>query len=340
MFRRKRYRNKVMALFTILFCLCTLTLGYATLSQDLTIEGTVEAVDAFSESTLINNALAKGDLVADTVSTNTSLAYTSKYYYKGSNPNNYIIFANKCFRIVNISQNDTMKIIYDGNVSSAGDCTTITTASGLINNQYRYNALTDNLLSGVNNWFDTSEDADSLRKTFEGFINAGNVGGILLSNTNLNNMANATWYVGAVDVNSTQALATDITNERTNKGSSSLPSLSEVGTSEYSYTGKVGLLNITDYVKASTNTSCSSVYTGTTTDVYCASNNYLVKNYTMITMNPAGNSTDKIWAIKENGQITYEQPVYKAVYVRPVFYLVSGLNFAGEGTVSNPYVIV
>ena len=108
------------------------------------------------------------------------------------------------------------------------------------------------------------------------------------------------------------------------------------------WTGKVGLLNITEYVEASLNPSCTSVKTntGASSTGSCNTSNWSYKEYTQwsITPNPSGRYT--VWSMAATGTFSNGTGVTSSTYgIRPAFYLKSSIVLTGEGTSTNPYKI-
>ena len=135
--------------------------------------------------------------------------------------------------------------------------------------------------------------------------------------------------VGVVKQTSGQTLATDISQEQA-----------------YKWSGKVGLMNVTDYIKANSNTSlCGTVY----------ANNYSVGNYnTCKTTNWIFKSIgSNLWTIAPYSYLhAYDvfgvrsgvgsignYGNYDGFGAAPVFFLSSDIELSGKGTSNSPYII-
>lgn len=128
--------------------------------------------------------------------------------------------------------------------------------------------------------------------------------------------------------------------------SSSSTELNEAIQSEKATTweGKIGLLNVTDYVNASANSECTSV-NKYTIDANCYGNskynNWLYMNQNMWTITPDSQNHENQYYVKvsENGKLS-SMGVKGTAYVYPVFYLKPNLKFTeATGDKNNPYRI-
>ena len=127
------------------------------------------------------------------------------------------------------------------------------------------------------------------------------------------------------------------------------------------WTGKIGLMNITEYAEASTNSGCD-VFTnfGYNAELYyykdegassasihtpstgwpCAASNWTFKSgYHQWSLSPFSGGRSGVWAVHSAGYFDY----YNAINtrgVRPAFYLKSGISLSGTGAENNEYEIV
>lgn len=123
------------------------------------------------------------------------------------------------------------------------------------------------------------------------------------------------------------------------------------------WNGKIGLINITEYVESSTNSSCSSIYSN---DYYaitsngtnlryeiendnwpCKINNWMYVDYRQWTISPATFSVAMrdVWNVSEKGYFDMNT-AKNAFAVRPAFYLKASTSLKGEGTEANPFRLV
>lgn len=243
-------------------------------------------------------------LYADTFETglDDELPFTSKYYFRGETVNNYLLLDNNCFRIVNVAQNDMIKIMYQGS-SDEGSCDNI--SSDYLTVKWDE--------SGQNNW---------LKSTLKDYLNNW-VKEVELDKSPYI-VKDATWYIGGLRFNSNTSLTADIKNERE-------PEYDEVVT----YKGIIGLINVSDYMKSSEKL-CTS---GAANDQgACAVDNYLNSDKMLWTINKTNNSFEHVWVIG-NDSIESKLTVNDNINVKPALYLKNDLIFEGTGTAFNPYII-
>ena len=125
-------------------------------------------------------------------------------------------------------------------------------------------------------------------------------------------------------------------------------SLSNTITQEatYKWKGKVGLMNPSDYVKASTNSACDSVNAYNTSSCYnnIEAHNWIYKNIAvddncLWTLTPGVGSPGIVFDVpRGEGALGYNLPA-DAGGVAPVFYLSSDISLEGDGTSNSPYTV-
>ena len=114
---RNRRRNKQRKIIIISACsmLLLMTAGYAAMQTNLEINAKGNII---KESTG-GEALLE---MVDVVTTGDGLYKDSyeegRYMYKGSNPNNYITFNGELWRIISVENDNTIKIMRNGSVST------------------------------------------------------------------------------------------------------------------------------------------------------------------------------------------------------------------------------
>lgn len=253
------------------------------------------------------------EFIKDIVDNDNTYEYSSKYYFTGKNPNNYIVFSNKCWRIVNIAKNNSLKLIYEGEINGDNNCKGVTTnISGSI---------------GLYTW-DYRRDEDGTwneKSSLQEIMYYWQKDGVIDNQTfqlklNSELILDADWYVGEVSKNTT-TLSSVLKEER--KITSKL---------------KIGLLNSSDYLKV----SCSNK-----NDIRnnCGEENYLSKEkYHWWTINSVKDEFKRVWIVTQNGNLQ-EIPVllsheYYFSGVRLAIYLDGNIKLVGNGTEFNPYRVV
>lgn len=128
----------------------------------------------------------------------------------------------------------------------------------------------------------------------------------------------------------------------------------------YTWYGQIGLINTFEYVEASTNPTCTNVfstyyynpayyYDGAQhlteiNDWPCSNTNYAWMNnltsfYTINFQTPVSYN---VWRVASNGPVTHNRTKSASNFIkpRPAFYLKSNITLTGEGSESNPYRIM
>lgn len=249
--------------------------------------------------------------------------YIARYVYMGENPNNYVIYSNKCYRIISISNifnnldQTWLKLIYEG-PNEDGECKGALN-TGTVGSDVWGVAANNNSWLGDNAYLKKAY----LPNWFSGL------------NANENRIHDtASPFVGAVN-GTTTSVAALINDEKVNDGSTSLP----VRSMYYDASGtKVYLPTVSDFVMASLDPACFSANSAYTTDS-CANKNYLTKNYSYWTINPVSGTTGKVWIFNSNGKISESLVLATGIGVRPVIFLKGNTKFSGLGTSKNPYVV-
>ena len=122
-------------------------------------------------------------------------------------------------------------------------------------------------------------------------------------------------------------------------------------------------MNITDYVDASLNPTCTNVYSnfyynsnyyydanedGTKEqtisgyDNWPCSNrsyNWLPKSINEWSLSPNSRTRGNVWFVGSSGNFSSNGGAYNTYGVRPVFYLKSSVVLTGTGTITDPYII-
>lgn len=327
-----------------------MTVGYAAFQTNLTInaKGKIIGQKEIIPSDLKSLVTTDGDgLYLDTFETN-------RYIYRGTNPDNYIQLDNDLYRIIAIEPDNTLKIIKEENLENMVYDPGYTTSIEGVTNAY----------SNVGTRY-TSKSTDYcyMSGTFYGCNVWGNKTTMLDSNGNsitklpkkdgdsttydlpeeeayINTYLNNTYYTSL-----SEKIKNKITTHSFNVGllihqNDQTQTLSASISQEKAYTwkGKIGLINVTDYIRASTDESCVSIYASTQSSHPCKNGNF-INEKTGWTINPClfGNSANGYRVI--NG-ITTSNSIINLNEVHPVFYLSSDTKLGGSGTSDNPYTII
>lgn len=317
--RKRRNKNQIRIVVWLIVCLLLImTAGYAAFSTNLSLNAKGSIIGTFTFRNLIDKEVTTGDgLYMDPVE-------SGRYVYRGEAPENYIEFNGEMWRILAIEADGTAKVIRQGSIglipfdepyvrSDSTYCPISSSGSYGQNIDFRY---------GCNAW--VSENGS--------FVN-GSISGTLTKDASLNTYLNNDYY-NSLDFK----VQRSIQKHNFYYGGGNIYIQPGLSTQEKSkiWNGNVGLINLSDYQKA----SLSSNYCNLETD--CLNNNYIFSDVlngenTCWTLNILLNNSLIIRDLYR-GKINTSFPRNNyAVY--PVLFLRSDLLVYGKGTKAEPYRI-
>ncbi len=225
--------------------------------------------------------------------------YGSEYVYRGEDVNNYVLLNNNLWRIVKVTANNETVLVKEDKSSYLS-----------ISWDDRYNSVKGYNI-GIND-FDKSRIKDSLNEMY----NTTEEDEILFTEKIKQHMVSHAYCSGK---------RSKVQNGADNS----------VECSKTTEPLKVGLLTVSDYMRASLDNECNS-----TTSYACQNYNYLVNHnlsWWLIT-GDSENSYD-VYGVSNYGRIE-STGAYSFKNIRPVIYLDSKTMYSsGEGTEENPYVL-
>ena len=354
--RRKEKKQKKIIITLSIFLILFLTVGYAAFQSNITLKAKGNIKEKIiSISDLIKTVVTSGDglYVDDTE--------TGRYIYKGATPNNYIKLDSDIYRIISIESDGTLKVIKNSNIGwIVLDPSYITNIPGVTDKNStegtRYTTvLTDycyqnpeyeSKYTGCNVWGSRTTTLDSSGNNITQM--PSQIGKTLYDlpekEAYLNTYLNYTWF-NTLSTDVQRKIVTHIFNVGVVNYSTSL---NETITQESSYKwkGKVGLMNASDYIKASTNSTCTSAY-AYMQDSNCYNNS---ETHNWIFAGPV--NKQYAWTITPSN-VNYSANIIVATTggigqnssqndrgISPVFFLSSNVNLKGRGTINNPYKII
>ena len=306
-----------------------------------------------------------------------SKADSSRLVYRGADPDNKLYLKedgvnDTLYRIVSYESDGTIKVVRDEKLSTdmSWDAIDARTPDGT-NNTY---CLTPG--SGCNVWGTQSDvlyNGASLGSNFHYKYYIGPSESSLTSGPagTVNDIATLNDYLNNGSWTPKTTLNQYIDNHSFNVGGPYYSKDYELGSkgfqkekeeeSLYTWTGKIGLLNITEYAEASTNSSCGSVYSNyyynypnfyyigngesektqhppANNDYPCKLSNWTFKSYRQPSLTSFTGNQYGIWVFTENGYFS-GNAVRTSFGVRPAFYLKSTVRLSGSGTTADPYYI-
>ena len=258
-------------------------------------------------------------LYKDTVETglDSSLPFSSNYYFSGKTVNNNINFGGKTYNILNIAVNNDLKIIAEISGEKIG-----------WENKQIYNSTI------YNNWINTFAQERHL-------YNSSDSRNYIFTEGEWNHLDNATFYAGRFERNTNDTLANTINLERT--------STYRLGGESAAFQSFVAFPNVSDYLKA-----CN--YLDTIYNIRSSQlNQSKFKDYNWLgsgeeqwTINSKRDDSsisaeDDFWIFNKT-IIGYEMLSwgYNSIpqrQYRPVFYLKNNTILSGTGTSSDPFTV-
>jgi len=243
---RKIKRKRNYSTYVLVACVCVFSImgvGYGYLQQTLNINMSLSKKDQGIDIT--DDVVATGDGLYENQYEN------GRYVYRGSNPNNYIKFNNELWRIIAKEADGTYKIIRDELLPQNANYTTM--AYDVENHRltgnntyctYPHNGC--GVFAAVSGTFQTPDGKYSGTVTEDSSIKE------YLNNTyypTLNGTAKAQIQSHAFNIGSVEWLD--------ESGNDSIQK-NIAGEKMYQWTGNVGLVNVSDLLRASTNVACTS----------------------------------------------------------------------------------
>lgn len=269
------------------------------------------------------------------------------YVFRGKNPNNYIKLGDDLYRIVSVENDETLKVVSVKGIKATWD----EGRDSEDENDYCANPKGTWYEYGCNAWGSNTTTLD--RNGNHVTTMYKEVGGKEYNlpdiEANLNIYLNGEWYEN-LDKNVQNLIVNHDFNigPVTYKQATLSENLEEE--SAYRWNGKIGLVNVTDFIKAmNINGFGNNLYDYYSNDVFF---NYL--ETTMNTVNEAGGNersglltpiansvSSRVYDSNVDGYGIYTSPQGAAGYSYnsyPAFFLKSNITLSGSGTEDDPYI--
>ena len=330
---KKQKRIIIVSSLCLLLCLCV---GYAAFQTTLSITAKGNIIDNSVDIT--DNVVTEGDGLYE------DIYEEGRYVYRGQDPDNYITFNGETWRIIAKETDGTYKIIR--NDVLANRAYDEKNHRSTENNSYCaypyygcgvYAAVSGEFLSPSGSQSGTVTEDSSIKIYLNDDYYVNNI-----NSTAKGQMTSHSFNIGAV--------------ERLNNTSSDSIEKNIAGEKMYTWTGNVGLVNVSDILKASTNPLCKSAtdnYDKLMQDspVITCDSNYLFEipdptGYWTINAysGESGYTSYGAWfAVREGGVVGVGNNNAFADYhsaPRPVVFLKSSTTLSGSGTLEDPFTIV
>ena len=338
--RRQMKKQKKIIIISSLCLLLCLCVGYAAFNTQLSIR---------AKGNVKNNSV---DITDSVVTSGDGLYEDSyeegRYIYRGQNPNNYIMFNDELWRIIAKETDGTYKII----------------RNDVLEKRVYDEA---NHRSTANNSYCTNTQGCGVYAAVEGEFSSpsGNRKGTVTEDSSIKIYLNDDYYVNNINEIAKGQMTSHSFNigavEELDESGTGADSISKNinGEKMYQWTGNVGLANLSDILRASTNPLCTSATTIYNDTDACNSNYLLDKgtadSYSYWTMNSLslesgdyivlpllGARDDKefVFAGVLSGAINISLSFLSIPSPRPVVFLKSDTTLSGSGTSEDPFTIV
>ena len=331
--RKSKLKGQKQILLVGLFVFVTLmTIGYAAFNTNITlhVKGNIKTKPVDIGGVDVTPVTEGDGLYEDEYE-------EGRYVYRGSNPNNYIMFNNELWRIISKEADGTYKIIRNDVLSNRAFDKQNRTSSSTYCKSTRgcgvYAAVSGTFSSPSGSQSGTVTEDSSIKIYLNDDYYVNNI-----NSTAKDQMTSHSFNIGAVEyLNQSGAEADSIEKNI-------------AGEKMYTWTGNVGLVNVSDILRASTNPLCTSATTSSS-DVDACNSNYLLDKGSASSLyywtinaysyESGGNSYDAWYgdAYRSSARVYNSGASSSANAPRPAVFLKSDTTLSGSGTESDPYTI-
>ena len=263
-----------------------------------------------------------------------------RYIYRGQDPDNYITFNNETWRIISKEADGTYKIIRNDVLSNR--------AFDAVNHRS-----TDN-----NSYCTSPQYGCGVYAAVSGTFSSpsGSQSGTVTEDSSIKIYLNDDYYVNNINSTAKDQMTSHSFNigavEYLDRSGAEADSIEKniAGEKMYTWTGNVGLANVSDILRASTNPLCTSATTSYN-DVDACNSNYLLDKGSASslyywTINAysyeSGGDSNSAWygdAYSSRAYVGSTSACDSDSAPRPVVFLKSDTTLSGSGTESDPYTL-
>ena len=331
--RRQMKKQKKIIIISSLCLLLCLCVGYAAFNTQLSLKAKGNIVDNSVDIT--DDVVTEGDGLYE------DIYEEGRYVYRGQNPNNYIMFNDELWRIIAKETDGTYKII----------------RNDVLPNRPFDEA--DHRSTANNTYCTNPSWGCGVYAAVEGTFSSqsGSQSGTVTEDSSIKIYLNDDYYVNNIDETAKEQMTSHSFNigavEYVGKSGAATDSIEKniAGEKMYQWTGNVGLANVSDILRASTNPLCTSATTSNIGTNECNSNYLLDKGaaselyYWTINAYSAesGGYSNRTWDGSVDGSDLRLGDVHarSSNYApRPVVFLKSDTTLSGSGTSEDPFTIV
>ena len=251
-----------------------------------------------------------------------------RYVYKGTDPDNYIMFNNELWRIISKEADGTYKILRNETLpekmafDSKGARTTGYCSQGQAE------------INGCNAWGSTANMVGSPSE----FTN-GNYSGSVDADSEMLTYLNGE-YLDSITVNKDKIVNHDFSIGGVTYGNNDLQS-QITSENSYKWNGNIGLISVSDYLRANSDMeTCGTHSTNNSANTTCRHTNWMhISGTYWWTLSPSAGRAYGGFYVFTGGSLLASDARYSSG-VRPAVFLSSSLSFSGSGSQSNPYRII
>ncbi len=254
-----------------------------------------------------------------------------RYIYKGTNPNNYITFNDELWRIIAIEADGTLKIMRNESIGDMQFDPIGNRTDGYCSKGYAPSY-------GCNAW--AAMDYFSIggihygKVTADSYLNAYLNGEYYdsLSSTAKSLIVSYTYNIGGVSNSNADSTSYTISNQLADED-------------DYKWTGKVALINLSDYIRSNSSdeNNCNMLYGSYSNYETCRNTTWMYNGSSYWTITPNSSYTYIVWFARSFGYVRNDY-AYNPHSVYPVVHITSDLTLtnlalAGSGTIGTPYLL-
>ena len=319
--RRREKRKKKIIIVSVFLFLIIMTSGYAAFSTNifLNAKGNIKTKPIDIGGVDVPPVTEGDGLYEDEYE-------EGRYVYKGTDPNNYIMFNNELWRIISKEADGTYKIVRNEVLLNRSfDTEGIRTTGYCSQGQAEIN--------GCNAWSSTAHMAGSPSE----FRN-GDYSGSVDDDSEMLTYLNGE-YLNSITVNKDKIVNHDYGIGTVEWDNTDLAAQT-AGENSYKWNGNIGLISVSDYIKANSNKeTCGTLSKNSSSYYTCKNTNWMyIGGTNWWTLSPYTGYSYLVWNANLGGYLSYDGARYSRG-VRPAVYLTSSLTLSGSGTKNEPFII-
>ena len=330
---KKQKRIIIVSSLCLLLCLCV---GYAAFQTTLSIRAKGNIIDNSVDIT--DNVVTEGDGLYE------DIYEEGRYVYRGQDPDNYIMFNDELWRIIAKETDGTYKIIRN-------DVLAVRAFDEANHRSTENNSYCKNPSSGC-----------GVYAAVEGTFSSpsGSQSGTVTEDSSIKIYLNDDYYVNNINATAKEQMTSHSFNigavERLDQSGAEADSIEKniAGEKMYTWTGNIGLANVSDILRASINPLCTSA-TISNSDYDACNSNYLLDKGSASSLyywtinaysRESGGNSNGVWRGYVYSSAAYAYVSIAPAYIssssapRPVVFLKSDTTLSGSGTSEDPYTIV